>query len=88
MICPVCGSKKVVDDEYGMVYRDVAERRLFCDDCESYIWQRGIVDEWGDVPSGWTLDHIEPSEQGEKLLAEKLDATLMKIAEQHTIPMF
>ncbi len=88
MICPVCGSKKVTDDEYAKVYSDVAERRLTCDDCESHIWQRGILDEWGDVTNGWTLDRIEPSEHGEKLLAEKLNDTLMKIAEQYTIPLF
>ena len=88
MKCPICGSKNTVDDEYGAVIGDLPERRLTCEDCDSYIWQKGIVDEWGDVTGGWIIDHIEPSKQGEKLLAAKLDETLMKIAEQRTIPMF
>ncbi len=89
MRCPVCGSKRTLDDEYGSPVDNMVERKWSCEDCESTFWQQGAVDEDGYVDQWFNkLYHIEPSEQGEVILARKHEIKLMYEAQQRTIPMF
>lgn len=90
MRCPVCGDRDTENYECEWENDYTARRHWNCNGCDSSWWETGWVADPSWYNPKWNRDtvEIEPSEQGEKILAQKWEQELMKIAQGMTIPMF
>lgn len=90
MKCPICESRDSENFECEWADDYTARRHWLCNECESLWWDEGWVADPTCYDPRWehkAVD-IEVSEQGEKILAEKREAALMRQAQKLTIPMF